>query len=153
MRPTVPLLLALLAASCSSSPTGPASGDLTLGTWGGDGAGVIVTDSVVHVHVGCTFGDMPPGVVLDAEGRFTVDGSYVLHAYPVVVGPRLPAQFSGQVLGRRLTLAVAVNDTTTGHVVALGPVTVRLGEEPQMGPCPICAVPRLDGFAFPPRMH
>ncbi len=150
MRLTVSILLVLLLASCSSSPTGPASGDLALGTWGGDGAGVIVTDSVVHVHVGCTFGDMPPGVALDAEGRFTVDGSYVLHAYPVVVGPRLPAQFSGQVLGRRLTLAVAVNDTTTGEVIALGPVTVTLGDEPRMGPCPICAVPRLDGLSFPP---
>lgn len=139
-----------ILACGNDSPTGSTSGQLTLGTWGGTDAGVIVTDSVVHVHVGCTFGDMPPGIVVDDRGRFTVDGSYVLRAYPVVMGPRLPAQFSGQVIGRRLTLAVAVNDTTTGRVVALGPVTVTLGKEPQMGPCPICAAPRIEGLGFVP---
>jgi len=139
-------LLAMVgtALACSDSPLDPGPGDLALGTWGGENAAVMVTDSVVHVHVGCTFGDLPPGVVLDVEGRFTVDGSYTLRAYPVQVGPSLPAQFSGQVIGRRLTITVAVNDTVEKRVVALGPVTVTLGEAPRMGPCPICIVPRAD---------
>ncbi len=139
------LLFGMLAsAGCASSPVGPGPGELALGTWGAHEAAVMVTDSVVHVHVGCTFGDMPPGVTLDADGRFTVDGSYVLRAYPVLVGPSLPAQFSGQVIGRRLTLAIAVNDTVEKKIVALGPVTVTLGVEPTMANCPICAVPRND---------
>ncbi len=100
---------------------------LALGTWGGTNAGVIVTDSSVHVHVGCTFGDMPGDVALDADGRFTVDGTYVLQGYPVQLGPELPAQFSGRVVGRTLTLAIAVNDTVAKKVVALGPVTVTRG--------------------------
>lgn len=147
-RPLVPCLglLVCLAGCGGTSPTGTSPARLALGTWGGSDAGVIVTDSVVHVHVGCTFGDIPPAIDLDAKGRFTVDGSYVLHAYPIAVGPRLPAQFSGQVVGRRLSLAIAVNDTTTGRVVALGPVTVVLGEEPRMGPCPICKTPRVEGL-------
>jgi hypothetical protein len=136
-------LAGLLAGSCSgSSLLPPSDGILAVGTWGGDNSGVIVTDSAVHVHVGCTFGDMPGNIQLDAEGRFTIDGSYVLRAYPVQIGPSLPAQFSGRVAGSTLTLAIAVDDTVEGKVVALGPVTVVYGREPEMGPCPICRAPR-----------
>lgn len=133
----------LLVGSCSgSSLLPPSDGVLAAGTWGGDNSGVVVTDSAVHVHVGCTFGDMPGNVQLDATGRFTIDGSYVLRAYPVQIGPSLPAQFSGRVAGRTLTLAIAVHDTVEGKVVALGPITVVYGRDPEMGPCPICRAPR-----------
>lgn len=131
----------LIALGCDDSKfvVSP-GGKLVVGTWGGDDAGVIVTDSVTHVHIGCTFGNIPGRITLDANGRFAVDGSYVLRAYPIQVGPPLPAQFSGVVVGKRLTFAVAVSDTTQGKVVSLGPVTVTFGEEPRMGPCPICTV-------------
>ena len=132
-----------LLATCRSSTAVPSAGtQLALGTWGGDNAGVIATDSVTHVHVGCTFGDMPGKIALDANGRFTVDGSYMLRAYPIAVGPTVPAQFSGHVEGATLTLAVAVNDTVAKKLVALGPISVVLGRTPSMGPCPICLVPR-----------
>lgn len=135
--------LAGAALACAESGPLPPPGDtLAIGTWGTTNAGVIVTDSAVHVHVGCTFGDMPGDVPLDAEGRFTVDGTYVLNAYPVVIGPELPAQFSGRVVGRTLMLAVAVNDTVAKRVVALGPIAVTFGRTPQMGPCPICRAPQ-----------
>ncbi len=135
--------LALLLGSCADSSLLPPSDQkLSLGTWGGENAGVIVTDSAVHVHLGCTFGDLPANIPLDGSGRFTRDGSYVLRAYPVLVGPPLPAQFSGRVIRGILTLAVAVNDTVEKRVVALGPVTVYYGRPPQLGPCPICRAPR-----------
>jgi hypothetical protein len=136
-------LLALIASSCGGSSVLPPSNDrLSVGTWGGDDSGVIVTADEVHVHIGCTFGDVPGTIPLDATGRFTVDGSYVLRAYPIQIGPSLPAQFSGRVIGRRLTLAIAVNDTVEKKVVALGPITVEYGRSPEMGPCPICRTPR-----------
>lgn len=113
-----------------------------MGTWGADNQGVIVTDSAAHVHVGCTFGDMPGDIRLDVNGRFTVNGSFVLRAYPVQVGPSLPAVFSGRVVGSVLTLAVEVNDTVENKMVALGPIAVVYGREPRMGPCPICRAPR-----------
>ena len=142
-RSALRLALSLLLAACTESgPLPPSDGELSIGTWGGDNAGVIVTESTSHVHVGCTFGDMPPAISLDASGRFTVDGSYVLRAYPVQIGPPLPAQFSGRVIGRTLTLAIAVNDTVEKKVVALGPITVVYGRTPSLGPCPICRVPR-----------
>jgi hypothetical protein len=132
----------LLTADCSDGMLSPSDDQLALGTWGGDDAGVVATDSLTHVHVGCTYGDMPGPIPLDPDGRFTVDGSYVLRAYPIMVGPSLPAQFSGRVSGRALTLAIAVNDTVEKKLVALGPVTVVYGRTPSMGPCPICVVPR-----------
>ena len=121
------LALAVNAACSDSGASGPAptGGRLARGTWGGDNAAVIATDSVTHVHVGCTFGDMPPRVMLDKDGRFTIDGTFVLRAYPVLVGPTLPAQFSGQVNGRTLTFAVAVNDTVDLVVGILVARTVR----------------------------
>ena len=144
-RPTRALVaLAAVVAACSGqSPSFPPSnGQLAVGTWGGDNAGLIVTDSAAHVHSGCAFGDMPGRIALDADGRFTVDGSYVLRAFPVQVGPSLPAQFSGRVAGNVLTLAIAVNDTVEKRVVAVGPITVVYGRQPQMGACPICRAPQ-----------
>ena len=143
MRPVPSTFLAsVIALGCAATNVAdPLPGELARGTWGGENAFVMVTDSVTHVHIGCTLGDLPAIVPLDAQGRFTVNGSYVLRAYPVYVGPELPAQFSGQVVGRTLTLAVAVNDTVAKEVVALGPVTVVHGREPNMGPCPICVAP------------
>ena len=134
--------IGFMTATCGDTGLFPTGGELALGTWGGDSAGVIATDSLTHVHVGCTFGDTPGPIQLDADGRFTVDGSYVLRAYPVAVGPPRPAQFSGRVTGRTLTLAIAVNDTIEGTLVALGPIDVTYGVTPEMGACPICLVPR-----------
>ncbi|MFP5356708.1 MAG: hypothetical protein ACLGIK_16475, partial [Gemmatimonadota bacterium] len=68
-------------------------------------------------------------------------GQYVLRAYPVLVGPPLPARFSGVVRGNLLTLSVAVDDTVEKKLVALGPITVVLGRDPKLGPCPICVTP------------
>jgi hypothetical protein len=127
-----------LGASCpDDDPTSP-DGNLARGTWGGDNVTLILEDVTAHVHVGCTNGDFPAPLTVDADGRFSVAGSYVLRAYPIQVGPSLPAQFAGVVDGRRLTFTVAVNDTVEKKLVVLGPVIVTFGEDPRMGPCPIC---------------
>ena len=129
----------LLATSCTEddAPTSP-EGTLLEGTWGGKDLAIIIEPTVAHVHVGCTNGDFSAPIRLDADGRFTVSGSYMLRAYPIPIGPTLPAQMAGQVQGRRLTFSVAVNDTVAKELVVLGPSTVAFGREPEMGPCPIC---------------
>jgi hypothetical protein len=132
-----------LSASCRDADTivVPPPGDVVAtGTWGGDNAGWIVADTVAHVHVACTFGDVPGRVPLDAAGGFDVEGSYVLRAHPVYVGPSHPARFTGRVYGPLLTFTVTVNDTVEKKIVVLGPKTVQYGVEPRMGPCPICTV-------------
>jgi hypothetical protein len=132
------------AVSCNSdgSVMPPGAGQLAFGTWGGDNAGLIATDSLTHVHIGCTFGDIVGTVALDVNGRFTREGSYLLRAFPVAVGPTMPAQFAGRVQGSTLTLSIAVNDTVEKKVVLLGPVTITYGKDGNMGPCPICRTPR-----------
>ena len=53
------LVTGVLAVACSVAPTvGTVDGELPLGTWGGDSAGMIVSDTALHLHVGCTFGDV-----------------------------------------------------------------------------------------------
>ena len=133
--------LTLILACQRGSDALPPDDELKDGTWGTDGAGLIVQEGAAHLHVGCTFGDFAVPVALDREGRFSVAGSYMLRAYPVAVGPSLPATFSGLVRGKVLTVAVVVNDTTRNESVPLGPVTLELGREPRMGPCPICRMP------------
>jgi hypothetical protein len=130
----------------------PFTNRLSPGTWGGDDAGVIVNDAVAHVHVGCTYGNFPAPVPLDQNGRFSVPGEYLLRAYPIAVGPTMPAQLAGVIVAGTLTLTVAVNDTVEHTLVVLGPVTVTYGRAPRMGPCPICAVPplRIGATARPP---
>ena len=135
-----PVTVGTLMSCSDPASSGVPPEFLLQGTWGGDDAGVIVTEERTHVHIGCTFGDMPATVPLDDEGRFTIDGTYVLRAYPVQSGPALPAQFAGLVKGEDLTLAIAVDDTVEKKLVALGPVTVTYGREPKMAICPICAI-------------
>ncbi|MEP6764110.1 MAG: hypothetical protein ABJB66_07360 [Gemmatimonadaceae bacterium] len=145
VRPTTiaSTVAVIISTACSDSSTlPPADGKLALGTWGGDNAAVIATDSVTHIHVGCTFGDMPPQIMLDANGKFEIDGNYMLHAYPVSYGPTVPAHFSGQVRGNTLSVSVSVNDTVEKKIVPLGPISVTLGKTPSMGPCPVCIVPK-----------
>ena len=134
----------IFLAQCARDTPLSAGTHLAIGTWGGDNLAVIATDTVTHVHVGCTFGDFASSVALDANGRFTISGSYMLHAYPVSFGPSMPAQMSGQVVGSTLTFAIAVNDTVAKQLVSLGPGTVTLGKDPSMGPCPVCKVPSKD---------
>jgi hypothetical protein len=131
---------ALLASCQGDDEVLPPATELSVGTWGGEGAGLIVQSVSAHVHIGCTLGDFPVPVQLDDEGRFHVPGTYMLRAYPVAIGPPLPASFSGVVRGSQLTLGVTVNDTVQDKLVTLGPVTLELGKDPRMGPCPICRI-------------
>ena len=134
----------LVVAACAADPHVPTDGLLPLGSWGGKGAGVVVSEGQVHVHVGCTSGDIPGRLSVDVDGRFSVNGEYDPVVHPVAgAGIPMPATFSGRLRGRELTLVVVVQDTVRHEVVTKGPVTVELGREPELGPCPICAVPRL----------
>ena len=138
--PIAACLLVAVAFACEDTGAGigPPDGLLPLGTWGGDSGGVIANDTATHVHVGCTYGDVPGRLAVDAAGSFDVAGRYLLRAYPIAVGPTLPARFTGRVVGSTLTITVTVTDTVQRQTVVRGPVVVKLGEPPRLGPCPIC---------------
>src|SRR5215217_383165 len=118
------LLPLVIASACYSTPGDPVI-EVT-GTWGGDNAGLITTDSSSHVHIGCTLGDTSTPIHPDAYGRFDVTGTYNVDAYPVDRGIIHPARFTGKVGTSELTLTVTLTDTGT----QLGPVTLVRGKEP-----------------------
>ncbi|HYW32514.1 MAG TPA: hypothetical protein VE869_13485 [Gemmatimonas sp.] len=126
---------------------------LALGTWGGDNAGAVVADSITHIHIGCTNGDIAGRVTLDANGAFERDGTYQPRAHPVVNGPFVPARFTGRVQGRMLTVTVVVNDTVAGITRTYGPAVMQYAMEPRLGPCPICRVSLQDPFVKPRASH
>lgn len=128
-----PSLLAALA--CSTVTSMPIKE--IAGTWGGENAGLIVAQTDVHVHIGCTLGDAVGPIKPDADGRFEAAGTYNVDAYPINRGITHPATFTGRIVGETMTLTVSLTDTAR----VLGPVTLVYGKEPQMGPCPICRVP------------
>jgi hypothetical protein len=130
--------VAVLACRFTGAPSG---GVLRTGTWGGTDAGLMVTDSGAHLHVGCTEGSVVGRIGLDAAGDFDVAGRYNLTAFPVNRGVFLPARLTGRAGAAELSLTVTVDDTTTGRTVVLGPVHLELGREPHMAQCPICRVP------------
>lgn len=129
----------MLLIGCSGTGPNlfPFSGELTVGTWGGDAAGMIVSDVSMHLHIGCTYGDVS-GRVAVTSGAFDVSGSYMLRAFPVAVGPAVPARFTGKVTGNVATVTATIDDTVQHQTVVKGPVVVTLGEAPRLGPCPIC---------------
>ncbi len=131
-RKGVLALVLLLAACGGSSPL--LLNRVPVGIWGGDDAGLIVTETGAHVHIGCTNGDVNGSMPVDAEGRFQVVGTYNVNAYPVDRGILHPARFNGATDGQTLTLTVTLTDT--GEV--LGPVALTYGVQPRMQICPIC---------------
>jgi hypothetical protein len=140
------LAFAVLIAACSSGSSAtlpPYDGLLALGTWGGDSAGMIVSDTAMHIHVACTFGDVSGRIPVTVDGRFDVTGSYMLRAFPIAVGPSVPARFVGRIDGATATVTVTVNDTVTHTTVTRGPVVVTYGQDPRLMPCPICRRPIL----------
>jgi hypothetical protein len=134
-------ILAAATTACSSGNQPAFDGNIALGTWGGDSAGMIVSDTAMHLHIDCTYGDVSGRVPVNANGEFDVIGSYTLRAYPIVVGPTLPARFVGRLAGNRVTLTVTVNDTVEHQTVVRGPVQVTFGDDPRLGVCPICRKP------------
>jgi hypothetical protein len=131
------LIAGLVGLTACSGTATFRPGPLAAGTWGGENAGLIASDTSAHVHIGCTLGNIHQAIVIDPGGRFDVPGVYNVTAYPVYRGPDHPARFTGWTDGRVMSLTVTLTDTA----VTLGPVQLVFGRDPQMGPCPICRRP------------
>ncbi|HEY5061931.1 MAG TPA: hypothetical protein VII52_10375 [Gemmatimonadaceae bacterium] len=143
-------MAALAIAACASAPNAPPSSDgfIPLGTWGGDSAAMIVGDTAMHLHIGCTYGDVSGRVPVGVDGRFDVTGSYMLRAYPIAVGPSVPARFVGRVDGATIVVTVTVDDTVQHATVVRGPATVTYAQEPRLMQCPICRRPIITGTGW-----
>jgi hypothetical protein len=129
----------LVLSNCSL--LSPSSGTLQVGTWGGNNAGLIVTDTSAHLHIGCTYGNVSGAIAVDMDGHFDVASSHNVSAFPVDRGVLMPARLVGERTFPWLEFRVIVSDTARDTTIVLGPVKVRFGADPQMGPCPICRTP------------
>jgi hypothetical protein len=137
MRARTTLVPALaLAAACGASRIEP--GNVAIGTWGGQEAGLLVHADGTHAHIGCTYGDVAGPIPFDADGRFDVAARWNVSAFPIDRGVFHDARMSGRLRGRSLTFSARLGDT--GQV--LGPAVVTLGREPTMANCPICRTPK-----------
>jgi hypothetical protein len=125
-------------SSCahSESPMGPA-GVLAFGEWGGDNVDIIASQSATNVSIGCMSGMFAGSIPLDGSGRFTANGTWNLSVGPVRLDGNMPAQLSGQVSGRTVTVAVAVYDTTLKRVTSLGPQSAEYGKHGSVIVCPV----------------
>ncbi len=142
VRRIVAVTALVIATACSTSSSAVGvDGRLAIGTWGGDSGGFIIADTSAHLHVDCTFGDVSGSIMVGSDGRFSVPARYMLRAYPIAVGPTVPAVLNGRFDGETLTITATVNDTVEKRTVVRGPVTLRLGVEPRLANCPICRVP------------
>lgn len=135
-------LLALVLVTACALFESPAHSPqlLPAGTWGGKDVGMIVSDTGAHLHVGCTVGEVIVPITLDALGRFDVPESHNLTAFPIDAGVFLPARLEGRVDELALSFTLTIDDTVHHRTVVLGPVRLRWGARPEMGPCPICRV-------------
>jgi hypothetical protein len=139
------ITMGAMAMACSSGSTAslpPFDGGVAIGTWGGDSAAMIVGDTATHIHVGCTFGDVSGRIPL-SSGHFDVAGRYMLRAFPIAIGPTVPARFVGEISGTTARVTITVADTVQKTTVILGPVTVTYGQDARKMPCPICRRPDL----------
>jgi hypothetical protein len=85
------------------------------GGWGGQNVQMEVTDKGARLRFSCARGSIEQPIALDAEGRFSVEGTLVAEA----MGPTRednppksrPAVFSGTVKDQEMTLTVTLKDS------------------------------------------
>ncbi len=125
-------LLLLVALACEeNSPTGPKKLDrMPVGAWGGEQISLTVTESGGTFEQFCATGFIEQAILLDADGRFEVTGTYIENRG----GPSVmhPARFSGSTDGTTATLTVTLTDSDR----RIGPFRFFFGRAVQVSPCP-----------------
>lgn len=95
-------------------PTTPSSQSVQMGVWGGSDIGMDVMQTGATVEFDCAQGTIDEAIMLDAMGRFAVDGVYLQEGGPVggMGSPMpVPARYQGDVVGQQMTLTVTNLDT------------------------------------------
>jgi hypothetical protein len=105
------------------------------GTWGGTGAALKVTDSGAKIEADCANGQMPGPLTLDAEGRFTVEGTWTAeHAGPIRNDEEAAAakvRYAGHVSGSTMALEVSLMESGQN----IGSFTLTFGSDGQLRKC------------------
>lgn|ERR1041384_6021638 len=104
------------------------------GTWGGEHVRLQVTADGATIEYDCAHGTLTGPLALDAQGRFSVAGTYAREGGPVRVNAAptgRPARFDGSVQGRTMTLTATLTDK--GQDV--GTFTLTQGSEGRLWKC------------------
>lgn len=124
-------VLGLSAAQCTSGV-----GDRLTGSWGGEGAGVVVTSDKAIVSYTCGQTTISGPIAVDGDQRFEATGEHVrvggAPPRPDVPEERRPAHVGGRVRGDLMSLTVRLADTDQ----ALGTFVLTRGATPSVLLCP-----------------
>ena len=105
------------------------------GVWGGDHAALTVIETGAHLELDCASGDISGRLSAGGDGRFSVEGVFVVeHAGPVrsdETPERKPARFSGRVEGGTMSLDVTLVESNT----SVGRFALELGRAPGVKKC------------------
>jgi hypothetical protein len=118
-----------------SPPNKPMGAAVPLGVWGGVHIQMQVTDQGAEVEYDCAHGKILEPLSLDSAGRFQAKGIHVLDgpgpARQGVDPANQPANFSGDVKGKTMTLEV----TLAGTSEPVGTFTLTQGSEGRLRKC------------------
>jgi len=90
-----------LSAACHDPVTGPKEDRMRSGSWGGNDAGLEVSETGAIVKFSCGGGRIDQPLLLDSQKRFDVT-----RVRWGKLGPEEPAQYSGRVEGNRMSFSV-----------------------------------------------
>ncbi|MGH9364510.1 MAG: hypothetical protein ACRD1B_04500 [Thermoanaerobaculia bacterium] len=106
-----------------------------LGSWGGDHINLILTEAGGRAEFDCAHGSIDESFLVDAEGKFDLQGAYVPeHPGPIRYGEKpeeYPARYRGSVDGDSMVLTATVPDRNQ----SLGPFKLFQGKRPRVHKC------------------
>jgi hypothetical protein len=121
-----------LACAMSLGAAGGAAERVKTGAWGGTGLLVRVTADGATIEADCANGSIATPLMLDADGAFSVEGTWI----PEARGPsrdeapaRQRSRYAGRVDGKTMTLEISVGDDR------VGPFTLTHGSEGRLRKC------------------
>ena len=119
------MLVVLATVGCSAATNDNAL--QTTGTWGGPEVQVTVTSQGTTTQFVCAHGTIDQLIVADANGNFSVTGTYVFEHPATVAGQPSSdshsARYDGQLSGGTMRISVTVPDKQQ----VFGPFTALLG--------------------------
>ena len=103
------------------------------GSWGGPHVNLTVRREGFSVDFDCAAGSAKGPTTVDRKGRFKLYGTYVSQpGSPSVLRQTHPAEYSGSVRGKLMTLDVKLTDTKQ----SVGTYKLVLGQRQRLNKCP-----------------
>ena len=128
LRDVMTLASSCTLLACASDPVAPEP----LGSWGGEGASVVVSVDLTSFEFDCANGQVEGSLMVDGEGSFSAEGVYFREGGPLPLEGRepIPARYEGTIDGNRMTLFVLLEG-----LEPIGPRQLRRGDEPFLRKC------------------